>query len=82
MDDEKLLNLSKDKLFLNLEEMKLIQNYFAKIKRNPTDLELETIAQTWSEHCAHKTFKAKIILDGKEKEPFFTRLKKECFGIC
>lgn len=77
MTDKKLLELSKDKLFLNLEEMKVLQNYFQKIKRDPTDLELEILAQTWSEHCAHKTFKAKIILDGKEKEPLFTRIKKE-----
>lgn len=77
VSDESLLELSKDKLFLNLEEMKVIQNYFKNIKRDPTDLELETLAQTWSEHCAHKTFKAKIILDGKEKEPLFTRIKKE-----
>ncbi len=77
LSDSKLLALSKDTLFLNLEEMKVIQKYFQKIKRDPTDLELETLAQTWSEHCAHKTFKAKIILDGKEKEPLFARLKKE-----
>lgn len=77
MDDEQLMYLSIDKLFLNLEEMKVIQDYFEKIKRDPTDLELETLAQTWSEHCAHKTFKAKIILDGKEKEPFIARIKKE-----
>ncbi len=77
MNDNQLQNLSKDKLFLNLEEMKVIKNYFQKINRDPTDLELETLAQTWSEHCAHKTFKAKLIVDGKEKEPLFTRLKKE-----
>lgn len=77
MNDGELMEQSLDKLFLNLEEMKVIQNYFQKIERDPTDLELETLAQTWSEHCAHKTFKAKIILDGKEKEPLFTRLKKE-----
>ncbi len=77
MGDDQLLELSNDKLFLNLEEMKVIQNYFQEIKRDPTDLELETLAQTWSEHCAHKTFKAKLIVDGKEKEPLFTRLKKE-----
>src|SRR3989344_6349743 len=59
------------------EKKKVIQNYFEKLKRDPTDLELETLAQTWSEHCAHKTFKAKIILDGKEKEPLFKRLKDE-----
>ena len=77
MSDDNLMELSKDKLFLNLEEMKVIQFYFQKIKRDPTDLELETIAQTWSEHCAHKIFKAKLIVDGKVKEPLFTRLKKE-----
>ena len=79
MNDEDLMELSKDKLFLNLEEMKVIQNYFQKIKRDPTDLELETLAQTWSEHCAHKIFKAKIILDGEEKEPLFERIKKEAY---
>lgn len=77
MGDDELLALSKDKLFLNLEEMKVIQTYFQKIKRDPTDCELETLAQTWSEHCAHKTFKAKLVIDGKNKEPLMTRLKKE-----
>ncbi len=77
MSGDDLMELSKDNLFLNLEEMKVIQIYFQKIKRDPTDLELETIAQTWSEHCAHKIFKAKLIVDGKVKEPLFTRLKKE-----
>src|SRR3989344_3843017 len=77
MNEKDLMELSKDKLFLNLEEMKIIQDYFEKIKRDPTDCELETLAQTWSEHCAHKIFKAKLIVDGKEKEPLFTRLKKE-----
>lgn len=77
MSDGELLGLSKDKLFLNLEEMKVIQRYFKKIKRDPTDCELETIAQTWSEHCAHKTFKAALVVDGKPKEPLITRIKKE-----
>lgn len=55
--DEALLKISKDYLLaLNLEEMKKIQEYFSKKDRNPTDAELETIAQTWSEHCVHKTF--------------------------
>ncbi|HSX40094.1 MAG TPA: AIR synthase-related protein, partial [Candidatus Saccharimonadales bacterium] len=77
MTDVELMKLSKDKLFLNLNEMHVIQRYFQKIKRDPTDCELETLAQTWSEHCSHKTFKAKLIIDGKEKEPLFSRLKKE-----
>ena len=76
MTDEQLLVISKDKLFLNLQEMKVIQNYFGKIKRDPTDCELETIAQTWSEHSGHKTFKAKLIVDGVEKESLIKRLKK------
>jgi len=60
-DDEKLLEISKKGLLsLTLDEMKRIQKYFLKIGRNPTDLELEMIAQTWSEHCFHKLFKSKI----------------------
>ena len=59
--DDKLRKISKDgQLFLNLAEMKQIQQYFKKLKRKPTDCELETIAQTWSEHCWHKTFRGKI----------------------
>ena len=43
-------------LALDLSYMKTIQNYFAKQGRNPTDVELESIAQTWSEHCKHTIF--------------------------
>ena len=46
-------------------ERNTVRNYFVKLGRNPTDVELETLAQTWSEHCVHKTFKAKIAYDGK-----------------
>lgn len=77
LKNDELMELSKDKLFLNLDEMQVIQQYFQKLKRDPTDCELETIAQTWSEHCAHKTFKANLIVDGKKKTPLFSRLKKE-----
>lgn len=77
MSDEQLLAASRDKLFLNLVEMKVIQQYFLKIKRDPTECELETLAQTWSEHCAHKTFKAKLTVDGKKKKPLIQRLKDE-----
>jgi predicted membrane GTPase involved in stress response len=52
-------------LALNLEEMEATRNYFRKKKRNPTDVELQTIGQTWSEHCYHKTFKGIIeVSDG------------------
>jgi phosphoribosylformylglycinamidine synthase len=43
-------------------ELQTITTYFDKEKRNPTDVELETLAQTWSEHCVHKTFKSKVRL--------------------
>ena len=48
------------RLGLNLVEMQAVRTHFAAIGRNPTDAEIETIAQTWSEHCAHKTFSATI----------------------
>ncbi len=61
LSDEGLLALSKDRrAALDLSEMKVIRAYFRKDHRDPTDVELETIAQTWSEHCVHKTFKARI----------------------
>ena len=67
--DEKLMEISRHGILaLSLEEMKAIQNYFRNAKnreayglgRNPTDVELEVIAQTWSEHCKHKIFAAKV----------------------
>ncbi|KJJ83776.1 phosphoribosylformylglycinamidine synthase II [Candidatus Omnitrophus magneticus] len=51
-------------LYLSLEEMKTIQDYFEKQGRNPTDAELETIAQTWSEHCKHKTITSDFDYNG------------------
>ncbi len=60
--DKRLKEISSlGQLFLNLTEMRTISNYFKRLKRNPTDCELETIAQTWSEHCGHKTFKGRIV---------------------
>ena len=72
---EELADLSKDKLFLNDEEMGVVQQHFRKLDRDPTDAELETIAARWSEHCGHKTFNARLLVDGQEKEPLFTRIK-------
>jgi phosphoribosylformylglycinamidine synthase II len=65
MNDQALRDLSKNRFWLTLEEMKIIRDYFIKLGRQPTDVELETIAQTWSEHCCHKTFKSKIQLGKK-----------------
>jgi phosphoribosylformylglycinamidine synthase II len=59
--DDALKDISaKGMLSLSLQEMKAVQAHFLTIGRDPTDVELETIAQTWSEHCVHKTFKAQV----------------------
>jgi len=47
------------------DEFQAIVDYFRRQGRNPVDVELETLAQTWSEHCVHKTFKGKIRYNGK-----------------
>ena len=61
MTGEQLLELSRAGLLaLNLDEMRAIQQHYREQGREPTDVELETLAQTWSEHCSHKTFKATI----------------------
>ncbi|MCL2641772.1 MAG: phosphoribosylformylglycinamidine synthase subunit PurS, partial [Phycisphaerales bacterium] len=61
LTDEQLMDLSKKgHLFLDLREMQAIQNYFREQGREPTDVELEALAQTWSEHCVHKTLKATV----------------------
>ena len=57
-DDTTLLEISRSMgLALNLQEMKKIQEYYRKRNRNPTDLELEALAQSWSEHCCYKSSK-------------------------
>ena len=69
LDEDQLEALSKDKdLFLNLTEMKTIQDYFRRLEREPTDAELETLAQTWSEHCGHKTLRSAVdmTIDGQK----------------
>src|SRR3989344_5642410 len=49
-------NKRRGPLSLDLKEMLAIRDYFKKLRRNPTDVELESIAQTWSEHCKHTIF--------------------------
>ena len=46
---------SEMSLALTLEEMQAIQSFYRELGREPSDVELETLAQTWSEHCKHKT---------------------------
>jgi len=78
LTDEQLLKLSKDgQLALNLEEMRAVQRHFTLQQRDPTDVELETIAQTWSEHCSHKTLKGTIELEGPSGKVRYDNLLKE-----
>ncbi len=67
MDDATLARLSRDAhLFLSVPEMKAVQAEYRLLGRDPTEIELETIAQTWSEHCVHKTLKATISYRGPD----------------
>ena len=66
-DDAALMSISREgQLSLNLEEMQAIREHYRRLGADPTDVELETLAQTWSEHCVHKTFKGLIDFDGEE----------------
>jgi phosphoribosylformylglycinamidine synthase len=70
--DEQLEETSQELgIGLNLQEMKTVKAFFRTRDRNPTDVELQTIGQTWSEHCFHKTFKGKIKFNGKEIDSLF-----------
>jgi len=78
-DDAELEHISRERdLFLNLEEMRAIQNHFKKLDREPTDVELEMLAQTWSEHCSHKTLTGLIEYNGQIIDNL---LKKTIFAV-
>ncbi|MDB0005975.1 phosphoribosylformylglycinamidine synthase subunit PurL [Ilumatobacteraceae bacterium] len=83
LDADELEALSRTRgLALDVEELQVIAAHFAELGREPTDVELETLAQTWSEHCAHKTFRATIdLLDGNglvvdHREPLLDTLRR------
>ncbi len=67
LDDDGLMQLSREgDLFLDLHEMHAIQEYYRRLGREPRDVELEMIAQTWSEHCVHKTFRSDVCVRDRE----------------
>lgn len=69
LDDAALEVMSREAhLFLSLDEMREIQRYYQEAQREPTDIELETLAQTWSEHCVHKTLKSTVSYTTTDKE--------------
>src|SRR5918997_651924 len=66
LDAAALQDLGARKLLsLPLQDLEAVRDHYSAQDRDPTDVELETIAQTWSEHCAHRTFKATI----RHREP-------------
>jgi phosphoribosylformylglycinamidine synthase len=76
--DEALLKVSRDgMLALDLAEMRAIQAHFRAEGREPTDVELETLAQTWSEHCKHKTLTSEVTLTGDGAPRRYGNLLKE-----
>jgi len=78
MDDEALQRLSlQGQLYLSLTEMQTIQAHFRSQDRDPTDVELETIAQTWSEHCSHKTLAGRIRYEDPDGRRDFDNMLKE-----
>ncbi|MEM1538389.1 MAG: phosphoribosylformylglycinamidine synthase subunit PurL [Candidatus Nezhaarchaeales archaeon] len=60
-DNKELMRVSEELgIGLSIQDMLAVKEYFARKGRNPTDVELQTIGQTWSEHCFHRTFKGVI----------------------
>ncbi len=77
LSSDELLALSSERgMALDVVEMAAIANHYRKLDREPTDVELEMIAQTWSEHCNHKTFRAQITFtDGTTAVPLLKQLR-------
>ena len=78
LDDDELAALSRERgLSLDPAELRVIAEHYRGIGREPTDVELETLAQTWSEHCSHKTFRARVTTsDGVEIPPLLAQLRQ------
>jgi phosphoribosylformylglycinamidine synthase subunit PurSL len=78
LDDDALWRLSREgQLYLTLVEMQTIQQYYRDLGRDPTDIELESLAQTWSEHCSHKTLAGRIAYRDENGEQRFENMLKE-----
>ncbi|MEM6799023.1 MAG: phosphoribosylformylglycinamidine synthase subunit PurL, partial [Planctomycetota bacterium] len=82
LDAEALMATSTANSYsLQLAEMQTIQAFFDELGRDPTDIEMETLAQTWSEHCSHKTLAGRIAYrDEQGEQRFDNMLKETIFG--
>jgi len=89
--DDQLRQVSSDmSLGLSLDEMKAVRDYFKKEGRNPTDVELQSLGQAWSEHCCYKSSKPilKEFVFGLDREDILSRgdagvmVFDEDYGYC
>ncbi len=94
-----LLNASDDELLelraglglgMSLEELRHVRDLYTLLERRPTDVELQTFDQTYSEHCSHKTFKGVVETPGGRVDSlirtYLRRLVEElspewCFSV-
>jgi phosphoribosylformylglycinamidine synthase II len=77
-DDAALEKVSREGgLSLEVFEMRAIRAHFEAAGRDPTDAELETLAQTWSEHCKHKTLTGAVTMRDPSGERRYANLLKE-----
>jgi phosphoribosylformylglycinamidine synthase len=78
LDDAALERLSRQRcLALSVAELHAVRDHFRAIGRDPFEIELETIAQTWSEHCCHKTLGSPVDHTGPGGEHRYDNLLKE-----
>jgi phosphoribosylformylglycinamidine synthase II len=69
LDDAALKALSSARgLSMNIAEMRAVAEFFRNEKRDPTDVELEMVAQTWSEHCKHKTLTGPVVYEERARD--------------
>ena len=82
LNTEQLLACSNEhRAALDRIEMQTIQAYFQRAGRDCTDIEFECIAQTWSEHCVHKTFKALISVENPNQVGCIPHHTSEGLGV-
>ncbi len=78
LDDAALEQLSRDRcLALSVAELHAVRDHFTPLGRSPVEIELETIAQTWSEHCCHKTLTSPVEHEGPTGRIHYANLLKE-----
>jgi len=78
LDDAALAKLSRDRcLALSVAELVAVRDHFRTLGREPLEIELETIAQTWSEHCCHKTLTSPVAHEGPAGTARYANLLKE-----